>query len=143
LPGEASYETSEPSSFKVDEGTRSLPSHLLKSTIFQEFLEEIETLRMDILHLNNEIQRDRQRIMNLERGKKSYGKNVKKRVESMLLLIGDYGGSLKSSLIKKYMGLSKDELYRTLKCAREEGLIEALPDPQDRRGSLIRIIKEP
>ncbi len=142
MPGEVSYETSASSSLKEDEGTRSLTSNLLKSAIFQEFRDEIDTLKMELLHLNREILRDRQRIMNLERGKKSYGKDVKKRVESMLLLIRDYGGSMKSSSIKKYMGLSKDELYRTLKCAREEGLIEALPDPKDRRGSLISIIKE-
>jgi len=35
--------------------------------------------------------------------------------------------------------LSKDELYRTLKCARDEGLIEVLPDPRDRRGYILNI----
>ena len=46
-----------------------------------------------------------------------------KRVDSMLLLISDYGGSLTSSSIKAYMGLSKDEFYRTLKYAKDEGLM--------------------
>jgi DNA-binding MarR family transcriptional regulator len=57
----------------------------------------------------------------------------------MILLISDYGGSLTSSSIKTYMGLSKDELYRTLKCAKDEGLIEVLPDPRDRRRYILNI----
>ncbi len=142
MPDEVSYETNIASNSKENKGLSAPPTSPLKSAIiFQEFRDEIDDLKMQLSYLNNEVLRDRQRIMSLEKGRKAYGENVKKRVESMLLLIIDYGGSMKSSSIKKYMGLSKDELYRTLRCAREEGLIETLPDPKDRRGSLISIIK--
>ena len=142
MPSEVSHETGEVSNLEVNEGVRSIPSDLLKRAILQELRDQIDELKIELIQLNNEVLKNRQRITNLEKGKKSYGKDVKKRVESMLSLIEDYGGSLKSSSIRKYMGLSKDELYRTLKCAKEDGLIEALPDPHDRRGSLICIIRE-
>lgn len=116
---------------------RYLQSGTLGSAVLQELREEIDELKIVIFHLNNEILKNRQRIMELEKKKKSYGGTMKQRVKSMLMLVEDYGGSLKSSSIKTYMGLSKDELYRALKCAREQGLIEVRPDPQDRRGYII------
>ena len=117
----------------------SYSSDPLKEAILQELHNEISDLRLEILFLREEVIKNRQRIAALENKKKINGKIVKRRVDSMLLLIIDYGGSLSSSSIKKYMGLSKDELYRTLKCAKDEGLIEALPDPHDRRGYILNI----
>ena len=64
---------------------------------------------------------------------------MREHVESMLLLLSDHGGSLKSTSIKLYLGLSKDELYRALKCAREQDLIDVQPDSQDRGGYIISI----
>ncbi len=109
--------------------------------ILQGFSDEIGELRFEICQLQKEVTRQKQRIDVLEKRKKTYGKDVMGRVNSMLILIEDYGGSLKSSTIKKYMGLSKDELYRTIKCAKESGLIEVQPDSGDRRGSIVNIIK--
>ena len=126
----------------VSDACEDAPHHSsdsLKGTTFQELHEEIDELRFVVLLLREEIIKNRQRIIALESKKKSHGKEVKKRVDSMLLLICDYGGSLTSSSIKKYMGLSKDELYRTLKCAKDDGLIEVLPDPRDRRGYILNM----
>jgi hypothetical protein len=117
-------------------------SDSLKNAIFQELRDEVRDLRLEIHFLKEELIKDRQRIIVLESKKKSHGKEVKKRVDSMIQLISDYGGSLTSSSIKTYMGLSKDELYRTLKCARDEGLIEILPDPRDRRGYILNMNPE-
>jgi hypothetical protein len=111
----------------------------LKNAIFQELREEVKKLRLEMLFLKDELIKDRQRIIVLESKKKNHGKEVKKRVDSMILLINDYGGSMTTSSVKVYMGLSKDELYRTLKCAKDEGLIEVLPDPRDRRGYILNI----
>ena len=122
--------------------THPYPSDSLKNAIFQELRDEVRDLRLEIHFLKEELIKDRQRIIVLESKKKSHGKEVKKRVDSMILLISDYGGSLTSSSIKTYMGLSKDELYRTLKCAKDEGLIEILPDPRDRRGYILNINPE-
>lgn len=122
------------------EDTHPYSSDSLKNAIFQEFRDEVRELRLEIHFLKEELIKNRQRIIVLESKKKSHGKEVKKRVDSMILLISDYGGSLTSSSIKTYMGLSKDELYRTLKCAKDEGLIEVLPDPRDRRGYILNII---
>jgi DNA-binding MarR family transcriptional regulator len=124
---------------EVDEDVRFLSSSLLKGAVLLELRDEISELKFEIILLKDEVIKNQQRIISLESEKKNYGKDVKKRVSSMLLLIKEYGGSLKSSSIKKYMGLSKDELYRTLKCAKEEKLIEVLPDPHDRRGYIINI----
>ena len=107
--------------------------------IFQKFRDEIQELRLEVLLLREEVNKNKQRIVSLEDKKKRYGNEVKKRVDSMLLLISDYGGSLTSSSIKAYMGLSKDEFYRTLKYAKDEGLIEILPNPKDRRGYILNI----
>jgi DNA-binding MarR family transcriptional regulator len=121
------------------ENTHPNSSDSLKNAIFQELRDEVRELRLEIFFLKDELIKDRQRIIDLESKKKSHGKEVKKRVDSMILLINDYGGSLTTSSIKAYMGLSKDELYRTLKCAKDEGLIEVLPDPRDRRGYILNI----
>lgn len=136
---DVSYDTGVSSNSKDDKRVSPLTSSLLRNTILQEIREEINDLRLELSYLNEEVLKNRQRIMNLEKKKKSYGNVIKKRVESMLLLIEDYGGSLKSSSIKLYMGLSKDELYRTIQCARERELIEVQPDPDDRRGYIINI----
>jgi hypothetical protein len=109
--------------------------------MLQELLDEVGDLKHDINQLQKEVTRHKQRIDFLEKRKKIYGKDIRNRVDSMLRLIEDYGGSLKSSSIKTYMGLSKDELYRTIKCARESGMIEVQPDPSDRRGSIVNILK--
>ena len=114
-------------------------SDLLKGAIFQELRDQISELRLEVFLLREEVIKNKQCIVALENKKKRHGKEVKRRVDSMILLIRDYGGSLTSSSIKAYMGLSKDELYRTLKCARDEGLIEVLPDPHDRRGYVLNI----
>ena len=124
------------------EDTLPYSSDSLKNSIFQELRDEVRDLRLEIHFLREELIKDRQRIIVLESKKKSHGKEVKKRVDSMIQLISDYGGSLTSASIKAYMGLSKDELYRTLKCAKDEGLIEILPDPRDRRGYILNINPE-
>jgi len=123
----------------MNEDARLMTSGSMKGLVLQELRDEISELKFDILLLREEILKNKQRLIFLENRKNNYGKDVKKRVNSMILLIKDYGGSLTSSSIKKYMGLSKDELYRTLKCAKEEGLVEFLPDPRDRRGYIITI----
>ena len=139
LPDKVSRENINASGYSTCEDKRSYTPDTLNGAIFQEFREEIRELKIEILYLREELIKDRQRIMALESKKKSHGKEVKKRVYSMIQLICDYGGSLTSSSIKTYMGLSKDELYRTLKCAKEEGLIEIFPDPKDRRGYILNI----
>jgi hypothetical protein len=123
----------------MNEDARLMTSGSMKGLVLQELRDEISELKFEILLLREEVLKNKQRLIFLENGKNNYGEDVKKRVNSMILLIKDYGGSLTSSSIKKYMGLSKDELYRTLKCAKEEGLVEFLPDPRDRRGYIITI----
>jgi hypothetical protein len=139
VSSEVSHDTNIITDSKVDKDVRFLPSSSLKGAVLLELRDEISELKFEIILLRDEVIKNKQRIIALEGEKKIYGKDVKKRVNSMLLLIKDYGGSLKSSSIKKYMGLSKDELYRTLKCAKEEKLVEVLPDPHDRRGYIINI----
>jgi DNA-binding MarR family transcriptional regulator len=139
MPSKVSRENVTTSSSDTCENTHPYSSDSLKNAIFQELREEVKELRLEIHFLREELIKDRQRIIVLESKKKSHGKEVKKRVDSMILLINDYGGSLTTSSIKTYMGLSKDELYRTLKCAKDEGLIEILPDPRDRRGRILNI----
>ncbi|MDD1733567.1 MAG: MarR family transcriptional regulator [Methanothrix sp.] len=127
--------------FRSDACEVNLPgaSDVLRDAISKKIREEIGELKLEILLLKEEVLKNRQRIISLESKKNRQGKEVRRRVDSMLLLLIDYGGSLTSSSVKAYMGLSKDELYRTLKCAREEGLVEALPDPHDRRGYILNI----
>ncbi|MGB5100976.1 MAG: hypothetical protein WBN94_10325 [Methanothrix sp.] len=139
MPGKVSRENVTTFGPDACEDTPSYSSDSLKNAIFHELRDEVKELRLEICFLREELMKNRQRIIVLESKKKSHGKEVKKRVDSMILLISDYGGSLTTSSIKTYMGLSKDELYRTLKCAKNEGLIEVLPDPQDRRGHILSI----
>lgn len=139
MSSKVSRENVTTSSSDACENTHPYSSDSLKNVIFQELREEVEKLRLEILFLKDELIKDRQRIIVLESKKKSHGKEVRKRVDSMILLINDYGGSMTTSSVKAYMGLSKDELYRTLKCAKDEGLIEVLPDPRDRRGQILNI----
>jgi hypothetical protein len=107
--------------------------------MFQELRDEVIDLKAEIIFLKDEIIKDRERIRALENKKKRPGKEVKKRVDSMILLICDYGGSMTSSSIKTHMGLSKDEFYRSIKSAKDEGLVEVLPNPNDRRGYILKI----
>lgn len=137
--GDLSCEGADSLRSDASESTPSYSSNLLKDTLLQKLREDINELRLEIILLREEVLKNRQRIIALESKKKIQGKEVKRRVDSMLLLLVDYGGSLNSSSVKAYMGLSKDELYRTLKCARDEGLIEVLPDPRDRRGYILNI----
>jgi DNA-binding MarR family transcriptional regulator len=139
VPSKISRENVTPSNSDACENIYLDSSDSLKNAIFQELREEVRHLSFEVRFLREELLKDKQRIIALESKKKSHGKEVKKRVDSMILLINDYGGSLTTSSVKAYMGLSKDELYRTLKCAKDEGLIEVLPDPRDRRGHILNI----
>ena len=121
------------------EDARPYSSDPLKTEVLQELREEIRDIKDELFFLRDELIKSRERIKALENKKKSPGKEVKKRVYSMIRLIRDYGGSMTSSSIKAYMGLSKDEFYRSIKCAKDEGLIEVLPDPNDRRGYILKI----
>lgn len=114
-------------------------SNSSRDAISQKIRKDLGDLRLEILLLREEVLKNRQRIIALENKKRIHGKEVRKRADSMLMLLTDYGGSLTSSSVKAYMGLSKDELYRTLKCARDEDLIEVLPDPRDRRGYILNV----
>ena len=139
MPGEVSRKNVTASGSDACEDAHSYSPDLLKGAIFQELRDQISELRLEVLLLRKEVIKNKRCIIAIESKKKKHGKEVKRRVDSMLLLIRDYGGSLTSSSIKAYMGLSKDELYRTLKCAKDEGLIEVLPDPNDRRGYVLNI----
>ena len=139
MSSKVSRENVTPSNSDACENIHLDSSDSLKNAIFQELREEVRHLSFEVRFLREELLKDKQRIIALESNKKSHGKEVKKRVDSMILLINDYGGSLTTSSVKAYMGLSKDELYRTLKCAKDEGLIEVLPDPRDRRGHILNI----
>jgi hypothetical protein len=111
----------------------------LRNEVLQELREEIRDIKDELLFLRDELVKSRERIRALENKKTIPGKEVKKRVGSMILLIRDYGGSMTSSSVKAYLGLSKDEFYRSIKCAKDEGLIEVFPDPRDRRGYILKI----
>jgi len=105
----------------------------------KELLSDLHELKGEVIKLQEEILKSEQRISQLEKRKKAYGKEVDKRVYSMLTLISDYGGTMVSKTTKELMGLSKDEFYRTLKCAKEENQIELLPNPKDQRSYIIKI----
>jgi len=57
----------------------------------------------------------------------------------MLELLAIYGGAMTSSMIRNKMVLSKDEFYRTVKCAKNNELINVSPNPRDRRGYIIQM----
>lgn len=103
--------------------------------ILSKFLE----LKREVMDLKREVSESRLLIDQLERKRSSHGREVVKRVSSMLSLINDYGGIMTSKDTRKIMGLSKDEFYRTLQCAKDEDLIEILPNCKDRRSYLIKL----
>lgn len=100
---------------------------------------ELQKLKEEVLRLREETSRNRQMILSIKKRKDSYGDIIRERTNSMLQLIHDYGGSMTSSSTKSIMGLSKDEFYRTLRHARNNNLIEVLPNPRDRRSYLLKI----
>jgi hypothetical protein len=107
--------------------------------IIKELLSDLYELKREVIMLRKDVFNSERRIDQIEKRKKEYGKEVDKRVYSMLTLINDYGGSMISKTTKELMGLSKDEFYRTLRCAKEENQIELLPNPKDQRSYIIKI----
>jgi hypothetical protein len=122
--------------------TYARPPNSSSNILLEEILLEIHALKEEVLKLREETSRNRQMILALEKRNESYGFEIRKRIASMLSLIEDYGGAMTSASVKSLMGLSKDEFYRTLKCGRDENLIEIQPNPKDRRGYIIRIKPE-
>lgn len=114
-------------------------NHLAPHILIQNILSEVHELKAEVVKLREEIAKNRQMISRLEKNNELFGKEVIERVESMLALIRDYGGSMTSIAIKKIMGLSKDEFYRTLKCAKDRNQIEIVPNPKDLRSYIIKI----
>jgi DNA anti-recombination protein RmuC len=107
--------------------------------IIQDILSKFHELKREVIKLQEEVSKSKQRITQMEKKEKSYGKEVSERVYSMLALINDYGGTMTSTSTKELMGLSKDEFYRTLRCAKDENQIELLPNPKDQRSYIIKI----
>ncbi len=123
---------------KRTEKKQSIPENALIDLMLTDILElraELNKLREDVF---SNLHRDRQRIMALEKRNKSFGKAVQDRVADMIDLINNYGGSMTSAMIKTQLALTKDELYRTVKCAKECDLIEISPNPKDRREYIVR-----
>jgi len=110
-----------------------------ESVFIQEILSDLLELRRQVIKLQKEVSNNKLMIAQLEKKKDSYGKEVTKRVSSMLTLINDYGGSMISTDAKEFMGLSKDEFYRTLQCAKKHNLIELLPNLKDGRSYIIKL----
>lgn len=110
-----------------------------EGVILQEILSTFLELQSEVITLKKEVSKNKLLIAQLEKKRDSYGKEVAKRVSSMLSLINDYGGTMISTDIKEIMGLSKDEFYRTLRCAKNENLIEFLPNCKDRRSYIIKL----
>ena len=106
---------------------------------FQEILSNFLELKREVITLKREVSNNKMMIAQLEKKRDSYGKEVANRVCSMLDLINDYGGIMTSKETKKIMGLSKDEFYRTLQCAKNDNLIELLPNRRDRRSYVIKV----
>ena len=82
--------------------------------MLQELLDEVGCLKHEINQLQKEVTRHQQRIDFLERRKKIYGKDIRNRVDSMLRLIEDYGGSLKSSSIKTIISIMINLQYDSI-----------------------------
>lgn len=118
------------------------PSNPAPNALLEEILLEMHALKEEVLKLREETSRNRQMILAMEKHQESYGFEIRKRIASMLNLIEDYGGAMTSASVKNLMGLSKDEFYRTLKCGRDENLIEIQLNPKDRRGYIIRVKPE-
>lgn len=121
------------------EDLNSVSRRPIERDLIQIILADLHELKNEVFKLQKEAIKSNQRIAHLEDKKRPYGKEVCKRVYSMLKLINDYGDSMPSADVKKLMGLSKDELYRTLRCAKEESQIELIPNEKDRRGYIIKI----
>jgi hypothetical protein len=98
------------------EGKNSFQDGIFIQEILSNFLE----LKREVITLKREVSKNKLMIAQLEKKRDSYGKEVAKRVCSMLSLINDYGGTMASKDTKKFMGLSKDEFYRTLQCAKND-----------------------
>jgi hypothetical protein len=113
-----------------------------ESIFIQEILSDFLELKREVITLKREVSKNKLMIAQLEKKRDSYGKEVAKRVCSMLSLINDYGGTMTSKDTKKIMGLSKDEFYRTLRCAKNDNLIELLPDRRDRRSYIIKLKRD-
>ena len=105
----------------------------------QEILSNYLELKREVNTLKREVSKNKVMIAQMEKKRDSYGKEVANRVSSMLSLIADYGGNMTSKETKKFMGLSKDEFYRTLQCAKNDNLIELLPNRKDRRSYIIKL----
>ena len=110
-----------------------------EGTIVQEILSSFLELKREVITLKMEVSKNKLMIDQIEKKRDSYGKEVTNRVSSMLSLINDYGGIMTSKDTKKLMGLSKDEFYRTLQCAKNDNLIELLPNRKDRRSYIIKV----
>jgi hypothetical protein len=117
------------------EGMNSFQEGLLVQEILSNYLE----LKREVINLKREVSKNKLMIVQLEKERDSYGKEVANRVSSMLSLITDYGGNMCSTDIREIMGLSKDEFYRTLQCAKNDNLIELLPNCKDRRSYIIKV----
>ena len=110
-----------------------------ESDLMRILLSDLHELKNEVTKLQKEVSKCNQRIAQLENKKRPYGREVYKRVYSMLTLINDYGGTMNSTTIKRLMGLSKDEFYRTLRCAKDEKQIELMPNAKDQRSYIIKI----
>ena len=110
-----------------------------EGTIVQEILSSFLELKREVITLKMEVSKNKLMIDQIEKKRDSYGKEVTNRVSSMLSLINDYGGIMTSKDTKKLIGLSKDEFYRTLQCAKNDNLIELLPNRKDRRSYIIKV----
>src|SRR5512137_3042458 len=110
-----------------------------EGVFIQKMLSDLLELKGEIINLRKEVIKNKKTISQLEERKNSYGKEVAKRVNSMLVLINDYGGAMISTDAKEFMGLSKDEFYRTLHCAKNKDLIELLPNHKDGRSYIIKL----
>lgn len=117
------------------EGKNSFHEGIFVQEILSNFLE----LKREVITLKMEVSKNNLMITQMKKKKDGYGKKVANRVDSMLSLINDYGGIMTSKDIKKFMGLSKDEFYRTLQCAENDNLIELLPNRKDGRSYIIKL----
>jgi hypothetical protein len=105
----------------------------------QEILSDLLKLKKEVAKLQKDVSKNKLMIEQLERKKDSYGKVVAKRASSMLSLINDFGGAMVSTETKKFMGLSKDEFYRTVQYAKKQDLIELWPNLKDGRNYIIKL----
>lgn len=110
-----------------------------ESVFIQEILSNLFELKREVVKLQKEVSKNKLMMVQLERKRDSYGKEVDRRVSSMITLINDYGGAMISTDAKKFMGLSKDEFYRTLQCAKNQNVIELLPNLKDGRSYIIKL----